>query len=598
MKRRSRIRTLVCVIFCVATSTQTQRLVEFGQSAGGQLYAAPPNAALPNPADATSESTSAVSSAGSQIAGQDIGCNSMSRVTNVDSGTPSWKVKGWAAYEQLWKEFADSPDNTAIRKYLGLPIGSLSEQSVVVKVSRGKSAPRWMSWRAGSYRQIETPHLRIYSRADDTTGRQVAEDLERLYWVWTQVFYPLWDSSGQVALHLGDRDRRQSVASFLSAKPQRLASRKKMRVVLFRDANEYRTTLGQTMPGIEQSTGFYSDERLTSYFYPDESDEAVATRRHELVHQLFREATRSGLGSRSPGMERDFWLVEGIAGYFESLRFNGVSATVGGWHSPRLQYARYRVLGAREQVPLAELRAGGQKQVQQSADLAKWYAHAIAETHHLFDGGSVQERRWVYQALADLYQIKVDVPDAKLADATSTSLQSFLRLTDQRLEQAGKLPPIRELCLSGCEVTGKGLANLGALNQLRWLDLTRVPVDSSALIKLSPQAAQIEKLTLEATRVDDEIATWIRPAVNLTELDLSWTQCGNRTANALARCQSLETLWLTGTQVTDASIDMLISLPNIQSIDVQRTQITPAGLARIKTARPAWNVNPLRLVTR
>lgn len=571
-------------------------LGNLGQQASNELNAAPPSLA----SDATvfgDDLTRAVSIVGSGMVGQKIECNFASQITAGDSGTAPWNVNGWSAYQQLWQEFGASPDNPTLRKYLGLPIGSLAQQSVAIKVSRGRSAPRWMNWRSGSYQQIETPHLRIYSKADEATGRQVAEDLERVFWVWTQVFFPLWDSSGQVALHLNGKTQEQTVTSYLATKSHRIASRKKMRVVLFRDANEYRTTLGQTMPGIEQSTGFYSDERLTSYFYPDESDDAVATRRHELVHQLFREATRSGLGSRSPGMQREFWLVEGIAGYFESLCLDDVMATVGGWHSPRLQYARYRVLGAREQVPLAELRAGGQKQVQQSADLAKWYAHSIAETHHLLDGGSLKERRWIYQTLADLYRIKIDIPDADLKEPTSTSLENYLRLNDNRLTRTSHIPRLRELCLSGCEVTNKGLSYLGNLQQVSWLDLTRIPVDSKTLVGLCSQPTSIEKLTLEATQVNDEIAGLIGDAVNLTELDLSWTRCGDATAAALARCRSLQTLWLTGTQVTDASIDTLLSLRSIESIDVQRTRITPAGIARIKTARPSWNVNPLRLVT-
>ena len=77
----------------------------------------------------------------------------------------TWEVKGWRNYQRLWNEFAKDPGNLALRKYLGLPIGSAGNQSVVIKVARGRSAPKWLGWRPGSYQQVDTPHLQIFSRA-------------------------------------------------------------------------------------------------------------------------------------------------------------------------------------------------------------------------------------------------------------------------------------------------------------------------------------------------------------------------------------------------------------------------------------------------
>lgn len=532
--------------------------------------------------------------AATKSAGFSVTSNALALVR--DEQIRDWEVKGWEPYLRLWAELAETPRDVSLRKYLGLPIGSSAGKSVAIKTSRGRSAPRWMNWSGGTYQQIETPHLRIYSRADLEEGLQVAEDLERLYWIWTQVFFPLWEGRGQVALHLDGIDQGQSVSSQLSASNARVNSRKKLRIVLFRDATEYRNTLGQSTPGIEQSTGFYSDERETSFFYPDDSSDAVATRRHELVHQLFREATRSGLGSKTPGMEREFWLIEGMAGYFESLKVRGSEASLGGWQSPRLQFARYRVLGGREEIPLAELRAGGQKQVQQSADLAKWYAHAIAQTHHLFDGGSAAERRWIYQTLADLYRISIKIPDAELSQPTSQSLAQFLTLNQDSFGDGRIDPGLEELCLAGCEIDDQTLGKLGAMTELRWLDLSRCAVGPNAIARLCADPSKLDQLSLEATRADDSLTDWLSRAASLSELDLSWTRCGDDTVKALSRCKHLHTVWLTGSQVSDASIDAILKWPSIESIDVQRTSVTPAGLARLKAAKPAWKINPLRLI--
>ena len=505
----------------------------------------------------------------------------------------AWTVDGWASYERLWIELATNPADPVLRKYLGLPIGDAANDSVVIKSNRGRSAPKWLGWRSGSYRQVETPHLQIFSHADDQTTREVAADMERVFWVWTQLFYPLWEAKPQVALHLRGADDRQSIASTLAKSRARLATRRKLRIVLLKDAADYARTLGQSMPGIEQSTGFYSDERQTSFFYPSESSDAVATRRHELVHQLFREATRSGLGGESPGRDSDFWLVEGIAGYFESLQFVHNRATVGGWDSPRLQFARYRVFGRREIMPLSELGADGQTQAQRRDDLARWYSFAIAYTHQLLDGNDMAGRRWVYDQLAKLYQVNLQVPGARPPTEAELELVGFLRVDDEIVRTNPTSRVWSELCLSGCQVTEKGLQTIESANNARWIDLTSLPVSSADLKRLVPMPTALEQLSLEATGVDDSLGDWIANAKRLSELDLSQTRCGDQTIRNIAGHNRLRTLWLTGSAITDASIAVLTRLPSIESIDVQRTQITAQGLAKLKIAHPDWKINPL-----
>lgn len=522
-------------------------------------------------------------------------CPTVSADPGSGTNVEAWTVDGWANYQRLWSELAADPQDVVLRKYLGLPIGDSAGVGVVVKTSRGRSAPRWLGWKTGSYLQVETPHLQIFSRAKESDAREVAADMERVFWVWTQLFFPLWDANPQVALHLDGIGDDESITASIQSKRSRLTSRRKLRIVLFKDAADYVRSLAQSVPGVEQSTGFYSDERQTSFFYPAETDDAIATRRHEMVHQLFREATRSGLTGQSPGRSADFWLVEGIAGYFESLQFGGGAATIGGWDSPRLQFARYRMLGARDLIPLSELRADGQVQAQRRADLARWYANAIAYTHLFFDGESVSNRRWIYQLLADLYQVRLDVPDAIEPEAPQRALVEFLRVDDQTLINNPTPRRWTQLCLAGCEVSSDGLGALDGNHHCSWLDLSRLPVSTKDVVDLCPQPGELGQLSLEATRVDDSIQSWLSNAGRLSELDLSWTSCGDATVAAMAGSGNLQTLWLTGSKVTDASIPILRQLPKLNSLDVQRTAITPAGLAAFRKARPDCNVNPLEL---
>ena len=118
---------------------------------------------------------------------------------------------GWKAYLRLWRSHHQYPADPTIRRFLGLPLKGTLE----MEARRGRSSPRWLGWRAGTFAQVDTPHFVIYSRAAEEPSRQVAEDLERCYWVWTQMFYPLWEGAPQVSAALGDMATDQSVRQSL-----------------------------------------------------------------------------------------------------------------------------------------------------------------------------------------------------------------------------------------------------------------------------------------------------------------------------------------------------------------------------------------------
>lgn len=521
------------------------------------------------------------------------------------SDLPAWDVPGWVNYMRLWSTLAADPDNQSIRQFLSLPIGDEAKLSLAaIKASRGRSAPSWIGWKPGSYAQVDTPHFQIFSRSDRERTTEVAEDLERCYWVWTQLFFPLWDSNAQVALHLGD-DTNKPIESLLQEARGRLSSRKKMRVVLLRDADDYGRTLarltGGSVKSLSQSTGFYSSERRTSFFYPTDKSDGIASRRHELVHQLFREATRNSLSGDIAGESADFWLIEGIAGYFESLHFSKGYATVGGWDSPRIQFARYRIFANQQIVPLDELRPDGRDAVQQRGDLAQFYAFAIGYTHWMMDGENDSARRWLYARLASLYRIRTEVP---LADGITVDSPGFdsgsperglvglLRVDDSHLVSNPVDRNLEELCLRGTMVGPKGLQSIGQSTQLRWLDLSGLPIESDQLLSFVPEPSKLEQLSLEGCKIDNQVAGWIAKATSLEELDVTNTACGDPLVQALNKLKSLQTLWLTNTVVTDAVLVDLAGLPRIETIDVRGTSVSASGLAKLRRKHPEWNLNP------
>lgn len=511
---------------------------------------------------------------------------------------PVETMQAWKHYSQLWQACAANPSDRSIRHYLGLPIntnGSIGDW----QMRRSRSAPRWLKWRSGSYQQIDTNHFTIYTKANREISQQVARSLEQCYWVWTQMFFPFWEAAPQIEKHFTELSNAQSAADYVAQSSKRLSIRRRLSIVLFRDAQQYQQALGADNPGVQQSTGFYSNDRQTTFLIGDASN--APTLRHELVHQLFREATQTEIrrgGSAMPGEQRDFWLVEGIAGYFESMvvQADG-SVTLGGWDSPRLQYARYRVLAGGDAMPLEELRRDGRLSAQSRTDLPRWYAHAIARTHQMLDGDDRSDRVWMYRKLAELYG--VPMPDGYAPGSTnlSASLVDFLNISDAHVAANPPTRQLKELCLARCGLTSDGLALLSTCAQLRWLDLSGLPINATDLVRLVPNPHLLERLNLEATKVGEDLVGWIKDAPLLTEMDLSWTGCGDPVVTSLRGNRQLSTLWLTGSAVTDASIETLSQIKSLKNIDVQRTKISPEGLAQLSSRRPDLTINPLQLIS-
>ncbi|MEM1067550.1 MAG: hypothetical protein AAGI63_01550 [Planctomycetota bacterium] len=503
---------------------------------------------------------------------------------------------GWRSYVRLWKAHHQSPGNRDLRRYLGLPL----EDSFAWSARRGRSAPRYLRWSAGKYAQIETAHFVIFSRADEMASRRVAEDLERCYWAWTQMFFPIWEGAPLVRSSLtGLAEGNTSVEEHLKGNSARITIRRKLRVVLFRDAEEYQKTLAPDYPGVERSTGFYASDKQTTFLYASEEDDA-ATRRHELVHQLFREATRSGLGRSFPGEREGFWIIEGIAGYFESLHMTDDVATVGGWDCSRLQFARYRVLVLGDLMPMEELVADGRVAAQQRSDIARWYAHAIAQTHRLLDSGDADRRAWIYDQLSERYRIASskdwEVNADQVLEDSGKRLRAFLQLRSDQVLTNPVARPLRNLVLAECALPSETIQSIAPQSELNWLDLTRIRVTTNDVIRLVPDPSTLSQLRLEATAVDGSLASWLAKTSGLVELDLSWTPVDDSTIQSIVKNQSLDVLYLTGTRVSDTSIDAIIALPKLQTIDLQRTAVTESGLKRLRNARPQVELNPLRLV--
>ena len=473
----------------------------------------------------------------------------------------------WRTHMDLWRQFARSPSDDAIRGSLQLPP---TDAPVAASLPPRRPVPA-LAWRAGSYQHLQTRHFNLLSRADRDQSETVAEDLERVWAVWTQVYFPLWagrNGDGRATRHT---------------------------VVLLPDARRYAMTL--TSPRIAAgdrrtiaaSTGFYSDPLRMSFFYPQSDPDA---RRHELVHQLFAEAT-AGDRRGQPAAGDDFWLLEGVAGHFESLATVGNLASLGGWDSPRLQYARYAAMIAGTPIDDVTQLRGNRSEVQRLGDPAVWYRDAITRVHALAHGPD-ESRIWLLDRLATIY----GVPDWRSAAGlgepagkpVDQDLRAFLSVQDTQLsDPTTQTRPA--ICLAGMPLSAAGLASLRTGRPLRWLDVSRLPADDAMVARWLRGSPAVEQLSLEATLITSAIGPAIAATGPLRSLDVSWTAVGDDFTTSLTPLRQLDTLYLTGTAITDSSVPTLAGLTQLTTLDVQRTGITDAGTARL--ARPGLTLNPL-----
>jgi hypothetical protein len=261
------------------------------------------------------------------------------------------------------------------------------------------------------------------------------------------------------------------------------------------------------------------------------------------------------------------------------------------------------VLATGDSLGLAELDSWSRAEFLRANELTRSYAFASAHAHRIADRADGTGWTELLTRLARIYQIRttsplppIPKPNARGRDADANELRDYLTLTDDTLTPIAR-DDLVQLCLARCPLDPESLRRIPPQRDLRWLDLTAIPVTTSDVTRLLPDPANLEQLSLEATAVDVGLAEWLSQARSLTELDLSWARVDDAVIAALAEAAPLDTLWLTGTGVTDASLERIASIKTLRRLDVQRTAVTEAGRQRFRGRRPDVTLDPLKLVT-
>jgi hypothetical protein len=270
--------------------------------------------------------------------------------------------------------------------------------------------------------QVRTDHFLVTTNHSLGAAVELASRLERLHQVWRQLFAGFYMTENEVRrLFAGERQARKRVRPF--------------RVYYHRDRQQYADALRKYQPRIAETLGIYFAELTAAHFFATDvatapravpagsavaakrSDNATgeppvatatvppfATMHHEAVHQLFQETKPS---VRGVGELANFWITEGVATYFETLREHhdpamGLYFTIGEPDTGRLPAAKER-LAERFYVPLAELTKFGKLDMQRHAEVSKLYSQSSGLAAFLMDGEDGRYREALVRYLAAVY---------------------------------------------------------------------------------------------------------------------------------------------------------------------------------------------------
>jgi hypothetical protein len=258
--------------------------------------------------------------------------------------------------------------------------------------------------------QMRTDHFLVTTNHSLEAAVELAARLERLYQVWRQLFAGFYMTEREVEqLFAGEREPRPQVRPF--------------RVYYHRDHDQYVAALRRRQPRIAETLGIYFDTHREAHFFagdnvasgnspavtsthelPGTAGTVVATLYHEAAHQLFQESKRS---AARIGEDANFWIIEGIATYFETLTEHrdaqaGLYYTVGEATAGRLPAARERLHDG-YYVPLAELSRLGKSELQRRPDIAKLYSQAAGLSAFLMDSQEGRYREPLVEYLQAVY---------------------------------------------------------------------------------------------------------------------------------------------------------------------------------------------------
>lgn len=207
-----------------------------------------------------------------------------------------------------------------------------------------------------------------------------------------------------------------------------------MEVHFFSTRQEYERRLEGKLPPNLVTEGVYWNDDETSYFFANDGQASLSTLFHEATHQILDLATRQerriAAGARARRQNRpatdgfgvcqnsNFWIVEGIASYFESFEIHDGTISVGNPNFVRFETARHRMLDPQKHfyLPARKFCEMGKDAFQVHPNLGQLYTQAAGFTHFLMHYEDGLYRDDLIALLSAVYR-----PDARATAEPSLS---------------------------------------------------------------------------------------------------------------------------------------------------------------------------------
>lgn len=474
------------------------------------------------------------------------------------------------AYQGLFEILREAPTHPEATRLAGKSATARQD----VRVAKGRARHKRLAWPAGKYWRADSPHFSVSTNLNAQAAEHVAGLLERHHQLWRQLFVRYWTSEHALR------------KAFAGGSPPR-PSRRRHHVVLFADREQFVRHLKPLEPQIDLALGVYRDKDRTTYLYYGKPD-LHSTWFHEITHQLFQETTSA---RHEVAVHDHFWIVEGIAMYMESARWQDNYFIVGGFESPRLQVARFRLRSEGYYLPLEELNGLGKSQLQLHPDIRRLYTQSAGMAHFFMDGKNGRYRQKFIAAVADLYRrprqseslpSRLAVEPHRLDDQYG----QFLDVTDADLLELPHVAGVRQLVLGHTQVTDDGLHALREADSLEWLDLASLPITDRGLEAL-PDSRSLRRLNLEGTRITDASLAHVGQFEALEELDLSAVRITDTGLSGLMPLRKLKVLWLSNTATSADGIRQLAALPGLQQLDITGTRVTRQEWSALRQQIPS-----------
>ncbi|MCH8828876.1 MAG: hypothetical protein IID45_04785 [Planctomycetes bacterium] len=165
------------------------------------------------------------------------------------------------------------------------------------------------------------------------------------------------------------------------------------------------------------------------------------------------------------------------------------------------------------------------------------------------------------------------------------------QVTDAGLAHLAGLTKLESLNLYGASLTDAGLVHLKRMNRLETLQIS-YKINGSGLKHLT-SLKRLRKLWISGIRLKDEGLRHIGRMSNLVSLTLyrtRFTKAGMAHLQKLARLRYLD---LSSSNITDAGLANLVGLPKLHFLDISKTAITDAGLIHLEEMETLRRLNPI-----